>query len=160
MILFVLRHAIAEERRPGLADSRRQLTDDGRKKLKQVLNRARRAGVAPGVILTSSLVRAVDSAHMAAEALGYKGDLVQTATLSPRAKPEATWDEVRKYSTEQQVMVTGHEPHLSKFIAHALAAPGLQIDLRKGAIVCIDIDPAKAKPTGVLQWILTPRLAK
>src|SRR5580704_17747368 len=56
--LYLLRHAIAEDHSPSGRDADRRLTDDGRKKLRRVLERARKASVTPTLILSSPLKRA------------------------------------------------------------------------------------------------------
>ena len=42
MQIYLLRHGIAEDGKPGRPDSERALTDEGRDKLRRVLKRARR----------------------------------------------------------------------------------------------------------------------
>lgn len=160
MILYVLRHGIAEPRRPGRAEAARALTDEGRAKLSRVLKQAKRSDVKPAVILSSPLIRARQSAEMAAEALGYHSEIVETKSLSPRATVEETWEVVRQYQGQPQILVTGHEPHLNNFIAYALEAPSLRLDLKKGALVCIQIDRRAKTPHGVLEWILTPKTVR
>ena len=51
--IYLLRHAIAEDARPGMSDRERALTDEGRERLRRVLKRARAAGVVPSLILSS-----------------------------------------------------------------------------------------------------------
>ena len=43
MEVYLLRHGIAENRRPGRADAERKLTDEGKEKLRRVLARAQGA---------------------------------------------------------------------------------------------------------------------
>ena len=44
MQIYLLRHGIAEDGKPGRPDSERALTEEGREKLRRVLKRARSAG--------------------------------------------------------------------------------------------------------------------
>ena len=44
MDIYLLRHGIAEDARPGISDSDRALTREGRDKLRRVLKRAQEAG--------------------------------------------------------------------------------------------------------------------
>jgi phosphohistidine phosphatase len=159
MELYLLRHGIADDRRPGRPDDKRALTDEGRKKLRQVLDRARAAGVAPSLILTSPYVRAVQTAQMAAEVLGYQSTLVHTGALVPGSRPEAAWLEIRDHRDEQAVLLAGHEPLLSELAAYLLGVPGLAIDFKKGALLRLDVDTDARQPRGTLQWLLTPKLA-
>lgn len=159
MRIYVLRHGIAEQRRPGKPDESRALTAEGKEKLARVLERARRAKVSPSQILTSPLVRAVESAELAAATLRCQKSPERTDALLPEAEPAALWNAIRARKSAGELLVAGHEPHLSKFVAYLLAAPSLQLDLKKGAMVRLDTDAFGPQPHCVLEWILTPALA-
>lgn len=159
MEIYLLRHGIAEAPAGGPSDAGRALTAEGREKLKRVLNRARAAGVEPALILASPLVRAVQTAGMAAEILGYRGRIVHTDALLSEAAPEALWEELRNRREENAVLAAGHEPHLSTCGAYLLGVPELNIDMKKGALVRIDVARLSAVPRGVLKWMLTPAVA-
>jgi len=158
MELYLLRHGIAEDRNSG-GDAARQLTDEGRKKLRRVLDRAAGAGLAPSLILSSPLKRAIQTAEIAADALGYKEKIVQTHALLPDASPQALWDDLRGRRDEDAIVAAGHEPMMSATVAWMLGTPGLQVDMKKAALVCIALDHFRAQPQGVLRWMLIPRLA-
>lgn len=158
MRIYVLRHGIAEDAPPGGPDADRALTPEGKRKLRGVLERARRAGVHPDVILTSPLKRAVETAEMAASILGAKDSLIRTTALAPSSSPERAWKEVRaRPGTE--MLLSGHEPLLSMLVALLLGCPALEIRMRKGALVAIEVEAQEAQPHGVLHWMLTPKLA-
>jgi phosphohistidine phosphatase len=160
MEVYLLRHGIADDRRPDAPDEKRALTAEGRKKLGLVLGRARAAGVAPSLILTSPYVRAVQTAEMAAQALGYRGAIMRTDALAPFSSPEAVWKELRDRAQETAVLVAGHEPLLSETAGYLLGAPGASIDLKKGALLRIDVEGAARQPRGILMWLLTPKLSQ
>ena len=158
MRIYVLRHGIAEERRPGRPDAARKLTPEGKQKLSRVLERARQAVPPPGLILSSPLVRAVETAAIAAEVLGYRGDIVETDALLPASTPQQLWQEIQRRKDAESLLLSGHEPHLSASIAFLLGAPGILIDLKKGALVHLQVEPG-GNPRAVLQWMLTAKLA-
>jgi phosphohistidine phosphatase len=159
MEIYLLRHGIAEDRSPSGSDAARRLTEEGRQKLRRVLERAHGAKVRPSLILTSPLVRAVQTAEIAAEVLRYTGALLQTKALLPEGSPQDVWSEIRSHGDEDAILLAGHEPLFSSATAHLLACPALQFEYRKGALVRIDIERLSGEPRGVLQWILTPKLA-
>jgi phosphohistidine phosphatase len=159
MEIYILRHGIADERRAGRPDEKRALTEEGRRKLRPVLERARAAGVAPSLILASPYVRAVETAGMAAEVLGYKRPVVQTPALVPGSSPEAAWRDIRDRGDEESILLAGHEPLLSELAAYLLGVPELSVDLKKGALLRLDVDGSAHQPHGTLQWLLTPKLA-
>jgi phosphohistidine phosphatase len=159
MKIYILRHGIAEEAQGAQPDSERSLTPEGKKKLRSVLRAADAAGIAPSLILTSPLRRAIQTAQIAAEVLNYEGKLLETKTLEPGSHPRAVWDEIRVHKDEPEILLSGHEPLFSGLMAYLLGAPGLQIDYKKGALACVEIDHFTPEPHGVLKWLLTPKLA-
>jgi phosphohistidine phosphatase len=159
MEIYLLRHGIAENRRPGRADAERKLTDEGKDKLRRVLSRARGAALVPSLILTSPLVRAVETAEIAAQVLGYAESIETTDALLPSSSPQAVWKELRGRAGERAVLLAGHEPLFSETASYLLGAPRVVIDFKKGALMRIDVDDTAGAPRGVLQWLLTPRLS-
>jgi phosphohistidine phosphatase len=157
--VYVFRHGIAEDAPPGGRDADRALTDDGRKKVVDVVKAARRSGFAPSLIISSPYVRAVQTADIAAEVLGYKNEIVQTEALVPFGTPEGVWNELRDYSEEKAILLAGHEPLLSRLVAHLLAAPELRVEMKKAALVRIDVESFGPAPLGTLRWMITPKLA-
>ena len=156
MQIYLLRHGIAEDAKPGQPDSERALTVDGRDKLRRVLKRARTAEVEPGVILSSPYRRAVETAAVAAEVLGYKGEIVRTRTLEPGASPSDTWVEIRQRKEERAILLASHEPLMSSMAAFLLDCPALHVEMKKAALVRIDCERFGPKGAGVLKWMLTP----
>src|SRR5271170_629525 len=159
MEIYLLRHGIAEEGRPGGHDSDRALTSEGREKLRRVLKRAHDAGVRPGVILASPYQRAVETAQLAAELLDYRGEIVKTRALVPDASPQEAWDEIRSRRTEAAILLASHEPLMSSMAAFLLSSPALQVDMKKGALSRIDCDHFGPEPHGLLKWMLTAALS-
>src|SRR6185369_5212573 len=145
--------------RPGSRDSDRALTAEGKKKLREVLRVAHRADVSPKLIISSPYVRAVETAEIAIDVLGYKGPLLQTKVLIPSSDPKPVWEEIRVHSDVPELMLVGHEPLLSTLGAYLLGAPSLYIDMKKGAIIRIDISSFGMEPHGILKWLLVPKLA-
>jgi phosphohistidine phosphatase len=158
MQVYILRHGIAEERRPGRADARRALTPKGRERLSQVLDLARRAGVKPSLILTSPYVRAAQTAEMASQILKCK-NVVRAEALLPGSSPEAVWEEARSRPAEKAILLAGHEPLLSQTAGFLLGSAQPAVELKKGALASIEVEAFGPQPRGVLKWLLTPKLA-
>jgi phosphohistidine phosphatase len=158
MQLYLLRHGIADDPKPGRPDSERALTDEGRAKLRRVLKRARSADVNPSLIVSSPYRRAVETAEVAVEVLRYAGEIEKSRAFVPETQPREAWEEIRLHSSEDSVLITSHEPLLSSLTAYVLGAPSVQVDMKKAALVRIDLDRFGAEPRGVLKWMLTPGL--
>ena len=74
--VYLQRHGVAEDIGPGGRDSERRLTAEGRKKLRQILGRALKAGAKPNLILTSPYKRALSTAEIAAKILSCPGEIL------------------------------------------------------------------------------------
>jgi phosphohistidine phosphatase len=159
MEIYILRHGIAEEGQAGQPDPERALTPEGKKKLRNVLRAAAKADVAPSLILTSPYRRALQTAQIAAEVLNYSGELLRTKALEPGSDPRAVWEEIRVHKDEANILLAGHEPLFSRLTAYLLGSASLQIEFKKGAIACVEVDHFPAEPHGVLRWMLVPKLA-
>ena len=157
--IYLLRHGIAENAAPGQPDSGRALTTEGKEKLRRVIRRARAADVTLSLILSSPYRRALETAEIAAEALGYSEQIVQTATLLPEAAPREAWEEIRSHRQEKAVLLASHEPLMSSLAAFLLRSPALQVDMKKAALVRIDCESLGRDPSGTLKWMLTPGVA-
>ncbi|MBV9613397.1 MAG: phosphohistidine phosphatase SixA [Acidobacteriaceae bacterium] len=159
MQLYLLRHGIAEEKARNGVDADRELTADGRRKLRQVLQAALDVGVSPTLILTSPLKRAVQTAETAQQVFKYKNELLRTKALTPGSTVEQVWDEIRAHRGEDSLMLVGHNPLFGELAAYLLGSKDLQIDFKKGALLRIDLANFPAHPRGVLRWHLTAKLA-
>ena len=157
MQVYLLRHGIAED--GGVSDADRALTEEGRRKLREVLLAASKADLQPSLILTSPLKRALETAEIAKQVLHYKNELVRSKALSPGSSVEQVWDEIRTHRKESSVMLVGHNPQFENLTGYLLGCPSVQIDFKKGAILRIDFDYISSHPRGVLRWYLTARLA-
>jgi len=157
MRVYILRHAIAEPSRPRLADSKRELTLEGRKELRRVVLGLCNLKIRPDVILSSPYRRAWDTALIAAEAFQPPPRVLEFDPLIPGGDPPAIWAELRKFSSESSVMLVGHEPLLTQFAAFVLACPMLDLKLKKSGFIRIDVeDPQAKQPAGTMRALLAP----
>jgi phosphohistidine phosphatase len=159
MHLYLLRHGVAEEARAGMADAERPLTPDGRRKLRHVLKAVAEARVKPSLIFSSHLKRALQTADIAKEVLGYEGEIVKSKALAPAAAAEQVWEEVRIHKSEAAVLLVGHNPLFDSLAAFLLGTPNLKVDFKKGAIMRVDVESFGAQPRGLLCWYLTAKLS-
>ncbi len=160
MDVFVLRHAIAEDAGPGQPDSERRLTDEGRDRLRLVVRKAIRAGLDPGIILTSPYVRGRQTAEILLEELDRPCDLVTTANLTPHADLADLWQELREYSRLSPIVVVGHNPQLSELVSVLIGSSRYAVEMKKAAIAYVKDAGNGPRPSGRLVWMLTPKLAE
>src|SRR5215472_12476108 len=102
MNVSILRHGTAEDTAPGKTDAERRLTKEGKRELKAVLQLARKSGIAPDVILTSPLTRALETARVAEDELQCQST-VETKSLLPDVAPAQVWREVRARRNAKEI---------------------------------------------------------
>ena len=159
MEIYLLRHGIAEDRSTTGRDADRKLTEEGKQKLRRVMERAHAAGVNPSLILSSPLKRAIETAEIAARELGYEGKILRVNSLTPGSSPQDVWEEIRNHPDEPAILLAGHEPLFSATVSSMLGSTRVMVEFKKAAIVRIDFEALGASPAGVLQWMLTPKLS-
>ena len=157
MMLYVLRHAIAEDPVPGRSDSSRQVTEQGRRKAERVLSHARRIGVRPSTILTSPYIRAAQTAAVARDQLRLLAEPIVTRALVPYVSVEALWNEIRDHAAAGDVLVSGHNPQLSWLVMWLVGGRADALWLKKSGLAALDVGPAGPHPRATLSWLLTPK---
>lgn len=110
MDLFLIRHAIAEERRPGLLDADRELTEAGRTRFKAVVQSLDRAGFRFDRVYHSPWLRAAQTAELLAPITD--GPMIPADGLAE--PPDATFFAALQGSS---VACVGHEPWMSDAVA-------------------------------------------
>jgi len=160
MELLVVRHAVAEEReefaKTGKDDSERPLTPDGRRKFEKGARGLRELVDGIDLLATSELVRATQTAEIVNAAWDGKLRTVRIRELAPEADPAELMTWLRRQRAKGCVAVVGHEPHLSRFVEHALAGGAAQfVDLKKGGACLLDLGTSPQAGRAALRWLLT-----
>ena len=160
MIIYGMRHAIAEPGGPGVSDDARALTPEGERKLAEIVAGLQALDVRPGKIWTSPYRRAAQTAAAVALALGVK-EIQESALLTPGHSPAEVWSELLRGSPEEKVMCVGHEPLLSDLASYLLTGGrAASIQMKRGAVFAVEVDPLQPPGTGVLLFLLQPRHAR
>lgn len=145
MRLIILRHAIAEEFISG--DYERRLTVEGRARCRRVLRHFARCFEPPSIVFSSPLVRARQTARMAARLLDLP--LRRCDALKPGGE---AFDWLKNQPC-QDLMVVGHEPDLSCLAARFLGLPKVVFSFKKSGMALLEGEPG----AGEMRWLLTPR---
>ncbi len=160
MELLVVRHAIAETReafaKTGQDDARRPLTAEGRRRLAKGARGLREVVDGIDLLATSELVRATQTAEILQEACEGKLRIVRIGELAPDADPAALLRWLARQRGKKRVAVVGHEPHLSRFVEHALVGriAGF-LELKKGGACLLDLGAPPRAGRATLRWLLT-----
>ena len=155
MILYFLRHGRAEQHFEG-PDAQRELTKRGKQELKGAAMAWRRLKLRPEVIITSPLVRAIQTAEMARDALDVKSKPQEDDRLSPGATWAAMGQAMADHHEAARVMFVGHNPDFESAVE--LLSGGASVRLRPGGIACLEFPGVPEPGQGEIAWLLDPDL--
>ncbi len=160
MKLYILRHAIAEDRDEILYpdDSLRHLTEKGEKKMVKIAEHLKDMGLQIDLILTSPYVRAYETARIVAKTFGIKKkQLVLSDHLTPSGFAKDLIAEINENYQVENLMLVGHEPYLSDLVAMLVAGdPSMSITMKKGGLCCLSIDNLLYDKCATLEWLMMP----
>ena len=160
MRLIVIRHAKAKDRdaKAWPDDTRRPLTKGGRRDFARLAARLPSWLEPPKVVLSSGWVRAWDTAAILSNETGWP-DAVREPALETEGGPSAVaalLRMLRNRESQGSVAIVGHEPSLGELVSHLLG--GAMVDLRKGAVAVLDIDPTEGR--GSLRALVPPEAVR
>jgi len=155
--LYLIRHAIAEERGDAWPDdAKRPLTEQGMSRMRKSVRGLARLGVAMDVILTSPLVRARQTAEIVAAGLEPRPTILTIDSLTPAGTFAALAADLEKHARKNRLALVGHEPNIGEIAARLLGTRH-PIEFKKGAVCRIDVEELPPHGPGDLRWFLPPR---
>ena len=153
--LHLLRHAHAGDPMKWHGpDEVRPLSEKGRLQAERLGRFLAAAGFAPDTILTSPMLRALETAQLVAAALGLPVR-VDDALAGP-LEIENLEAILSNAGDPRCPLLVGHDPDFSELAAALTGMPELPV--RKGALGRVDLLRPIEAGTGLLRWLLPPDL--
>ncbi len=161
MILYIVRHALAEQAASNGAenDSQRPLTDKGRKRMRQIAQGLKELEAQIDLVLTSPYLRATQTARILAKKFGLsKGQVILIEHLAPAGYADQLVNEINEnYNEVANIALVGHEPSLSALVSMLVSGdPTLSVTLKKGGICRLSVETLQYGRCATLDWLLSP----
>ena len=154
MELMLIRHGKAEDVH-GQGDYFRELTAKGQVQSRNVARLLLGMRRLPGLVLTSPLVRARQTADGICREAGLDLPLV-VPWLACGMRADDALGELTGYCKFDRVALVGHEPDFSMLVECLLGAAGGTVEFRKAALACLWVDPPAR--LGRLQFLVPPKV--
>jgi phosphohistidine phosphatase len=157
MILYIVRHGLAVDRTDPNSppDPERPLTARGVKKTRLAALGLAKFDIKPESFITSPLVRAVQTAEIFAEALGYPPSKIRSSEhLKPAADPAEFLKDLSRVKVKEAICF-GHAPHLDTMISQLAGARGVFTSLKKAGVACFERGVSQGR--WELLWLVSPK---
>jgi phosphohistidine phosphatase len=154
MLLYLMRHAAAGggESEGIPVDNDPGLTPQGMVKARGAARGLVRLEAHPSVVLSSPLLRALQTSEIVSEELGLPPDQIRRSeALRPGSPVKLFLEELSGIGTEE-VLCVGHSPDLDDFVSRVLRCPSSITALKKASVACLQID-SLSPAQGVLLWL-------
>lgn len=155
-LLLLARHAQAEHA-SGVPDHDRPLSGRGRRDAAATGAFLAERGLLPGLVISSTAVRALETARLIAGSTTPPGRVTASPALYGASVDEAL--EAAAAIPADAVLLVGHNPTMSRAVE---TLTGSSIALVTAAVACVEVPAlSRAHPgSGVLRWMLTPHLVR
>lgn len=156
MRIFLVRHGDADAEIPeGLGDEARALTAKARQNtFAHMASLAERMGKLD-LILTSPLVRAVQTAQLLSLAQKHEGPLRAHRSLLPDM-PVGSLDAVLKDHAGENLVLVGHQPSMGAMAAHLLGMQTFPRQVNPGTVIGLEKDDGDSAAVARLLFLAVP----
>ena len=139
-------------------DERRPLDDEGILQSRYIGRMLANVDVQVDQIISSPLKRARQTASLVANELAFEQAVQLDTALRPDAKLEQFQAMLARYRKYDAIMVVGHNPSLTEFLAKSISASArdAHIDFKKSAVAKVEMNGRH----GIMQWLVTPKIAR
>jgi phosphohistidine phosphatase len=152
MRLYFLRHASASSVAP--SDTERELTKEGKEEARIAGAALAELGVKPAIVLSSPLVRARQTAEIAAREFKFGVEVETVDELQNDMEIADLLHALQPRVDAKEILLVGHMPSLSEHIAVLIGAQSADgLPLGKGSVACVELDQLRAG-AGALRWLM------
>ena len=157
MELYLIRHGIAQERDLAIKDNDRTLTKVGQDKTEQVAKRLYNLGLRFDLILTSPLVRSLQTAEIFTVQLSSQLQVFTELAPNGNIHSVLNWLEQQNYPPNSKLALIGHQPDLGAWASMLVWGEAKEaLILKKAGIIGLNL-PTMRSPIGQSQmFLLTP----
>ena len=159
MNIYLIRHGDAEKASANKKDSERKLTPDGEQKTKISAEGWKLLIPQFSHIITSPLLRALQTAEIIANVFDFPGKVITDKNLAPGNKTEALIDLANEMMGSDMAFI-GHEPDFSEHVSHLISNSGAFIEFKKGMIAKISFGGKAKLFRGVLEFLIPAKAYK
>jgi len=162
MNLYIIRHG--EAVRVGGAitrDADRVLTPGGERDARRVGEALARIDGSVRLVLTSPLVRAVQTGHLVGAAFATAPTVEPSELLLPGFRHKALLEKLASLPGGESVVLVAHQPDLTQLISWLITDDSsASIGMAPAAVAHVSVAPPLQSGEAMLRWLLTPEIVQ
>jgi len=156
MQLYVYRHAMMDTSKNVVSGKDGAgLSDFGRSQVKNLQPLVGVLGLKPGIVMTSPIKRAKETAELAVKLFWGQSRIMETNSLLPNAPIQELYEELSSLGNETQVVVVTHYPLIKKLVSDVLGT-NFEPELLNGSLLRIDFKGPVSGGKGTMVSVITP----
>lgn len=157
--LYMIRHGPAgKTMEDGINDDKRPLTKKGNEKMKDIAKALRDQKISFDMILTSPLLRSMETAEIVNDYCGATKEVTITDLLIPGASCNNLIKFLNKFKEAKRIAIIGHEPFLSSFASYCISKNMTSLmKLKKGGILKVEINDTIRPGRCILSALMEPK---
>lgn len=159
MNLYLIRHSEAEKISPLKKDFDRELTSEGIELLRKAVQYWQKIINGFDLIVTSPLVRAVQTSEIIAESFNYSKEVIKDNNLATGAVTGDLIELINTYNVEN-IACIGHQPDLSNHVSNIISTNGCTLHFPPAAICKIRFNGLAKFSKGELIYLIPPDIFK
>jgi phosphohistidine phosphatase len=162
MNLYLIRHGEAVRIGGAITrDADRVLTPGGEEDARRVGKALARIDGSARLVLTSPLMRAVQTGRLVGAAFATAPTVQPSELLVPGFRHKALLEELAGLPVGGSVVVVAHQPDLTQLISWLIADDfSASIAMAPAAVALVSIAPPLQSGEAMLRWLLTPEIVQ
>lgn len=156
MNLFLLRHSIAEDYRPGLEDFNRALTPAGKELIERAAGNWKKLATSFDFIVSSPLIRAMQTAEIVRRVYGMEKELIIDRSILSHDVNDICI--LAQSLGGKNILFVGHQPTLAEFTQELVANGRMYLDFKKAMLVKINFEGRPRKGCGMLEAVIPAKM--
>ncbi len=153
MNIYIVRHADAERSSINKKDSQRELTPEGKEKLKKAIDGWKNLIHNVDHIVSSPYMRTKQTAEIIA--IGFKFN--KEVLLDDKLKSGGSTEDLIMLANSldgEDIIFVGHEPDCSEHLSNLISSSGFFVDYKKGMIAKVSFNNRVRAGKGVLEFLI------
>lgn len=158
MLIYLMRHGIANPAEPGTSDSQRPLSEQGTLQTALVAKGLLQLGIRLDRIIASPLLRAQQTAEIVARILELTDPVLTDARLAPYGSFGTISQLIQEHRDAQRLMLVGHQPAIGEALSGLCGRGDLVAEMGTATVAAVAADGFRPQVRGTLEWLIPARV--